>query len=476
MARLPQPGADSGTWGDVLNDFLTQSLNTDGTLKDVGVVAAKAEDNTVVHNAGDESVGGVKTFSASPIVPTPTANTQAANKSYVDSTAAGGAPDATTTTKGIVQLAGDLSGTATSPQIAAGVIVDTDVNASAGIAQSKVANLTTDLASKETPAGAQTKVDTHVNDTTAAHAASSIAFTPTGTVAATNVQAAIAEVAGEAGSGNMSTTTYDPAGVNQQLVGTTATQTLTNKTITDSTNNLTASGLRTATSTVNVSSATAPSSGQVLTATSGTAATWQTAGGSPDATTGSKGIVQLSGDLAGTATSPQIASGAIVDADVNASAAIAESKLSLASDAAAGVASRRTLGTGATQAAAGNHTHAVVAKTYRLPHTWAISGDIAVASGDTNFILPFFVPVPAGQTVTLKSARYVLNSGTSVTAKLQKNAVDATGYTSISVTTTATTTSADVTIADNDKLALVVTAVSGTPKNMTFTIYLDYTV
>lgn len=46
--------------------------------------------------------------------------------------------------------------------------------------------------------------------------------------------------------------------------------------------------------------------------------------------------------------------GTVTDAKVSSSAAIAESKLSLASDAAAGTASRRTLGTGATQAAAGN--------------------------------------------------------------------------------------------------------------------------
>lgn len=60
------------------------------------------------------------------------------------------------------------------------------------------------------------------------------------------------------------------------LVGTGTTDTLTNKTLTDATNNVTANGLRTATTTVAVSSATAPTSGQVLTATSGTAATWQT--------------------------------------------------------------------------------------------------------------------------------------------------------------------------------------------------------
>lgn len=33
MARLPRPGGDAGSWGDVLNDFLSQEHNPDGTLK-----------------------------------------------------------------------------------------------------------------------------------------------------------------------------------------------------------------------------------------------------------------------------------------------------------------------------------------------------------------------------------------------------------------------------------------------------------
>jgi len=77
-------------------------------------------------------------------------------------------------------------------------------------------------------------------------------------------------------------------------------------------------------------------------------------GAASDATTSSKGIVQLAGDLAGTAASPQIAAGVIVDADVNSGAAIAESKLNLATDAAVGTGSRRTLGLGAQQAMPGN--------------------------------------------------------------------------------------------------------------------------
>lgn len=63
------------------------------------------------------------------------------------------------------------------------------------------------------------------------------------------------------------------------LVGRATTDTLTNKTLTSSTNHVAAESLFSATTTINVSSATAPTSGQVLTATSGTAATWQTPGG-----------------------------------------------------------------------------------------------------------------------------------------------------------------------------------------------------
>jgi len=60
------------------------------------------------------------------------------------------------------------------------------------------------------------------------------------------------------------------------VVTPTGTQALTNKTITDSTNNVMAKSLKSASTTVDVSAATAPSSGQVLTATSTTTATWQT--------------------------------------------------------------------------------------------------------------------------------------------------------------------------------------------------------
>jgi hypothetical protein len=68
-----------------------------------------------------------------------------------------------------------------------------------------------------------------------------------------------------------------PSGV-ETLVGRATTDTLTNKTATDNTNNLIARGLWAGSGSGSVSTyaATAPSSGQVLTATGATTATWQT--------------------------------------------------------------------------------------------------------------------------------------------------------------------------------------------------------
>lgn len=37
LARLPTPGGDENSWGDILNDFLAQAHNSDGTLKDSAV-------------------------------------------------------------------------------------------------------------------------------------------------------------------------------------------------------------------------------------------------------------------------------------------------------------------------------------------------------------------------------------------------------------------------------------------------------
>ena len=73
MSRLPTPGSDANNWGTLLNDYLQQSLASDGTLV------------TTATNAY-----------------TGVANTNLASGSK----------------PGLVQLAGDLTGTASSPALA----------------------------------------------------------------------------------------------------------------------------------------------------------------------------------------------------------------------------------------------------------------------------------------------------------------------------------------------------------------------
>jgi len=171
MAHLPTPGQDNGVWGDLLNEFLLVEHAANGSLKTNGSLAAKADDTTVVHLAGNETITGAKTFTSSPSVPTPTNSGHAASKQYVDTTVGSSAPDATTSTNGVIRLAGDLNGsgtTAAAPVISSGAIttaklatgavtsneiaddtiVNADISGSASIAQSKIANLTTDLTGK----------------------------------------------------------------------------------------------------------------------------------------------------------------------------------------------------------------------------------------------------------------------------------------------------------------------------------------
>ena len=47
MARLPTPGSDNGTWGVILNDFLEQSHDSIGILKENSVGTLQISDNSV---------------------------------------------------------------------------------------------------------------------------------------------------------------------------------------------------------------------------------------------------------------------------------------------------------------------------------------------------------------------------------------------------------------------------------------------
>ena len=119
-----------------------------------------------------------------------------------------------------------------------------------------------------------------------------------------------------------------------------------------------------------------------------------------------------------------------------------------------------------------------------ISHTWAIGGEVKVASGDTDFIIPMtvrdrYTSSGYNTTVKLKSVIYSINSGTNATWKLTKNGSDLTGYgtsaSPLTATATPATTESTQALADKDELAPVVVAISSTPKNMSITAFLEIT-
>jgi hypothetical protein len=110
--------------------------------------------------------------------------------------------------------------------------------------------------------------------------------------------------------------------------------------------------------------------------------------------------------------------------------------------------------------------------TVRVSHTWAIAGTVAVSAS-----LSMFVSLAAGQTAKAVAARYKIGAGTSATISVRKNGVDMTGFTALSATTTAATSNpTDVTLAEGDELSLNITAISGAPTGLSFTLFLEHIV
>lgn len=52
MTRLPIPGADPDTWGNILNDFLNAAHNADGTLK-ASAVSGGSNGQALTKNGGN---------------------------------------------------------------------------------------------------------------------------------------------------------------------------------------------------------------------------------------------------------------------------------------------------------------------------------------------------------------------------------------------------------------------------------------
>jgi hypothetical protein len=225
--------------------------------------------------AGNQSAGGdlsgtlptptVAKVNGVTVTGTPSANqvlTASSSTAASWANASGGASNATTSAPGLVQLAGDLSGTATVPTLAG------------------TANVESIISANTTVAGKYTK--------------------PGSGIPSSDMTSAVQANLTAAGTAVQSSTTLSGG----DLSGTIATPTVAKV------NGITVTGT--------------PSANQVLTASSSTAAVWANAsGGASNATTSAPGLVQLAGDLAGTATAPTLASTSNVESIISANTTVA---------------------------------------------------------------------------------------------------------------------------------------------------------
>lgn len=110
----------AGTGSSAAAPTLAATANVSAIIAANTTVAGKLDTTTAASTYAPKAS---PTFTGTVTVPTPTNNTDASTKNYVDTTVAsavtgGATPDATTIAKGKVQLAGDLAGTAASPTVA----------------------------------------------------------------------------------------------------------------------------------------------------------------------------------------------------------------------------------------------------------------------------------------------------------------------------------------------------------------------
>jgi hypothetical protein len=143
--------ADLPTVPGLANKADTSTVNAALALKaDASALAAKANDSAVVHNTGAESVGGVKTFTSEPVVPTPTQGGSPTTKTYVDNGLATKA-DGAATTAALATKADDSAVVhKTGNETVGGIktFSTAPVVPSNSFPESAVTNLTTDLAAK----------------------------------------------------------------------------------------------------------------------------------------------------------------------------------------------------------------------------------------------------------------------------------------------------------------------------------------
>jgi hypothetical protein len=379
--------------------------NTSDANKPVSLAAQTALD--LKENASNKSDASLGTSTI--LYPT-----QNAVKTYVDSQVALGTPDATSSVKGKLQLAGDLAGSASSPTVP-GLALKAPINSPAftgtvsGVTKSMVdlGNVdNTSDANKPVSLAAQTALDLKENASNKSDASlgTSTILYPTQNAVKTYVDSQVALGAPDATSsvkgklqlagdlaGSASSPTVPGLALKAPINNPSFTGTVTGVTKamvdlgnvdnTSDMNKPVSSAAQTALDLKeNASNKSDASLGTstILYPTQNAVKTYvdsQVALGTPDATSSVKGKLQLAGDLDGTAalpsiktsaittaklaadavTSAKIADGEIVNADISTSAAIADSKL-------ATIATANKVSNSATTATNANTASAIVAR------------------------------------------------------------------------------------------------------------------
>ena len=154
MPRLPQPGSDHNKWGDILNEYLAVSHDSNGAIKPSSISPIV---NNAVANSTSSLTNQIAAKYSKPSAGIPKEDLSQDLQNAIDSAVSGTAPDATTTSRGVIRLSGDLTGDALNPRVApdkilgasaglashiqAGTITNVNIHSNAAIEKSKLAPL-----------------------------------------------------------------------------------------------------------------------------------------------------------------------------------------------------------------------------------------------------------------------------------------------------------------------------------------------